>query len=290
LVENYIPGTKSIRLSDLAPTNTNKTLREKTLEAYSALRNAQCVLFTSFYELESDAIDALRHELSCPVYAVGPCIPFMSLQVQEHHADTLREGYTAWLDSQPAGSVLYVSLGSFLSVSSAQLDEIAAGLAKSKARFLWALRDADARSHVRGLIGGRDAGVVVPWTDQLRVLCHPSVGGFFTHCGMNSALEAVYAGVPMLTLPIAFDQPVNSRLVVEVWKTGLGLREKARADGVIERETIVAAVDRLMRRDTVEAEDRLRKAALLKDAARAASEEGGSSWNDVTAFVKFISE
>jgi UDP:flavonoid glycosyltransferase YjiC (YdhE family) len=186
--------------------------------------------------------------------------------------------------------VLYVSLGSFLSVSSAQLDEIAAGLAKSKARFLWALRDADARSHVRGLIGGRDAGVVVPWTDQLRVLCHPSVGGFFTHCGMNSALEAVYAGVPMLTLPIAFDQPVNSRLVVEVWKTGLGLREKARADGVIERETIVAAVDRLMRRDTVEAEDRLRKAALLKDAARAASEEGGSSWNDVTAFVKFISE
>ena len=107
---------------------------------------------------------------------------------------------------------------------------------------------------------------------------------------MNSTLEAVYAGVPMLTLPIAFDQPVNSRLVVEVWKTGLGLREKARADGVVEREEIAAAVERLMRRDTVEAEDRLTKAALLKHAARAACEEGGSSWNDVTSFVKFISE
>jgi hypothetical protein len=32
-------------------------------------------------------------------------------------------------------SVLYVSLGSFLSVSAAQFDEIAGGLAKSKARF-----------------------------------------------------------------------------------------------------------------------------------------------------------
>ncbi|CAD6272038.1 unnamed protein product [Miscanthus lutarioriparius] len=94
---------------------------------------------------------------------------------------------------------------------------------------------------------------------------------------MNSMLEAVYAGVPMLTLPIAFDQPVNSRLVVEVWKTGLGLREKARDDCVIERVEIAAAVDRLMRRDTVKAEDRLRKVALLKDAARAACEEGGSS-------------
>ena len=74
----------------------------------------------------------------------------MALQIQEHRADAERVGYTytAWLDSQPARSVLYVSLGSFLSVSSAQLDEIVAGLAKSKDRFLWALRDADACSHM----------------------------------------------------------------------------------------------------------------------------------------------
>jgi hypothetical protein len=33
--------------------------------------------------------------------------------------------------------VLYVSHGSYLLVSAAQLDEIAAGLAESKARLLW---------------------------------------------------------------------------------------------------------------------------------------------------------
>jgi predicted transcriptional regulator len=43
----------------------------------------------------------------------------------------------AWLDSQQEGSVPYVSLGSYLSVSAAQLDEIAAGLAESKAGLLW---------------------------------------------------------------------------------------------------------------------------------------------------------
>ncbi|OEL31853.1 UDP-glycosyltransferase 87A2 [Dichanthelium oligosanthes] len=288
LIEDYIPGTKSIRFADLAPTHTNAAMLDKILEAYSSVKKAQCIILTSFQELEIDAIGALRQELPCPVYAVGPCIPFMALQ--EHKANPDGDGYMTWLDAQPAGSVLYVSLGSFLSVSAAQFDEIAAGLAESKARFLWVLRDTDARSRVRGVTGGRDAaGLVVPWTNQLRVLCHPSVGGFFTHCGMNSTLEAVYAGVPMLTLPIAFDQPTNSRLVTEVWKTGLGLKEMPRADGVIGREEIAAAVERLMCPDPAEAADMRKRAALLKDAARAASEEGGSSWKDVTSFIDFIS-
>ncbi|CAD6333370.1 unnamed protein product [Miscanthus lutarioriparius] len=287
LIENYIPGTKSIRFADLAPTHTNAILLDKILEAHSSVKKAQCVIFTSFQELESDAMDALRQNLPCPVYTVGPCIPFMALQ--EHKANPDADGYMAWLDAQPAGSVLYISLGSFLSVSAAQFDEIAAGLAESKARFLWVLRDADACSRARVLIRDPAAGRIVPWTDQLRVLCHPSVGGFFTHCGMNSTLEAVYAGVPMLTLPIAFDQPTNSRLVAEVWKTGVGLRDMARADGVVGREEIAAAVERLMRPDTAEVEDMRKRAALLKDAARAASEEGGSSWKDVTTFVNFVS-
>jgi UDP:flavonoid glycosyltransferase YjiC (YdhE family) len=253
LIENYIPGTKSIRFADLAPTHTNAILLDKILEAHSSVKKAQCVIFTTFQELESDAMDALRQNLPCPVYAVGPSIPFMALQ--EHKASPDGDDYMAWLDAQPAGSVLYVSLGSFLSVSAAQFDEIAAGLAESKARFLWVLRDADACSRARGLIRDPDAGRIVPWTDQLRVLCHPSVGVFFTHCGMNSTLEAVYAGVPMLTLPIAFDQPTNSRLVAEVWKTGVGLRDMAQADGVVGREEIAAAVERLIRPDAAEAED-----------------------------------
>ncbi|VAH20550.1 UDP-glycosyltransferase 87A2-like [Triticum dicoccoides] len=284
LMENYIPGLKSIRLTDLEPTHSDKIRLDKILEAYPYVRKAQCVIFTSFYELESNAIDFLRQELPCPVFAVGPCIPFMSLQ--ENQADSEEEqGYKTWLDTQPASSVLYVSLGSFLSVSSAQLDEIAIGLAQSKVRFLWVLRDACSR--VQDLIRGGD-GVVVPWCDQLKVLCHPSLGGFFTHCGMNSTLEALYAGVPMLTLPIAFDQPINSRLIVDEWKVGYSLKEKARADGVIGREEIAETVKRLMNRRG-DGEGTRRRASLLKEASRAAVEVGGSSDRDMASFINYIS-
>ncbi|TVU28861.1 hypothetical protein EJB05_20397, partial [Eragrostis curvula] len=74
--ENYIPGLKSIRLSDLTA-HTNEKILNKILEAYALVRRAQCVIFTSFHELEGDAIDAVRQDLHCPAYAVGPCIPFM---------------------------------------------------------------------------------------------------------------------------------------------------------------------------------------------------------------------
>ncbi|KAI5018861.1 hypothetical protein ZWY2020_043749 [Hordeum vulgare] len=283
LIENYIPGLRSIRLTDLEPTHSDKMRLGKILEAYPYVRKAQCIIFTSFYELESNAIEFLRQELPCPVFAVGPCIPFMALQ--ENHADSGEEqGYMAWLDAQPASSVLYVSLGSFLSVSSTQLDEIAIGLAQTKVRFLWVLRDEVAR--VQHLIRGSD-GVVVPWCDQLKVLCHPSIGGFFTHCGMNSTLVALYAGVPMMTLPIAFDQPVNSRLIVDEWMVGYGLKEKARGDGVIARDKISEAVKRLM--DCGDGEGTRRRASLLKEASRAAVEVGGSSDRDMASFISYIS-
>uniref|UniRef100_A0ACD5T930 Uncharacterized protein n=1 Tax=Avena sativa TaxID=4498 RepID=A0ACD5T930_AVESA len=290
LIENYIPGLKSIRLADLDPTHSDKIRLDKILEAYPYVRKAQCVIFTTFYELESNAIDSLKRELPCPVFAVGPCIPFMAVQEQDSKPEEEQGGYMAWLDAQPARSVLYVSLGSFLSVSSAQLDEIAVGLARSKVRFMWVLRVDACSGRVQDLIRG-SKGVVVPWCDQLKVLCHPCVGGFFTHCGLNSTVEALYAGVPMLTMPIAFDQPINSRLIVEEWKVGYSLKEKSRADGVIGSEDIAETVKRLMM-DCGDGEAdgvMRRRASLMREVARGAVEEGGSSHRDVTSSIDYIS-
>jgi hypothetical protein len=116
--------------------HSNETMLKRILDAPASLRmRAQCVILTSFCEFEGDSILTLWEDLPCPAFAVGPCILFMALQ--EHESNPDGESYMAWLDSQQEGSVPYVPLGSYLSVSAVQLDEIAAGLAESKARLLW---------------------------------------------------------------------------------------------------------------------------------------------------------
>nr|UHB15570.1 UDP-glycosyltransferase [Paris polyphylla] len=200
-LEKYVPGLTSVRLSELHSIFAGmENPKKKAMEAISWARKAHCILFTSFYELEPCVIDALRSELSCPLYPVGPSIPYMMLQENPikplQHDDN--PDYYEWLDSQPQCSVLYISLGSFLSVSALQMDEIAAGLMASGARFLWVARECSSRMQEMS----SRAGLVLPWCDQLRVLCHPSIGGFLTHCGWNSTLEAVFSGVPMIVFPI----------------------------------------------------------------------------------------
>ena len=54
---------------------------------------------------------------------------------------------------------------------------------------------------------------VVDWMPQNDLLGHPNMKLFITHCGMNSYLEAVYQGVPLLATPFSIDQHGTAALV-----------------------------------------------------------------------------
>lgn len=282
-------ASSSITLSDLKPLIHNERTVKHILAAVSSIRNVQCLLFTTMYELEASVIDSLRSALPCQVLPIGPCVAYMTLEVQHSKSNgepTSPGDCFTWLDSQPVSSVLYVSLGSFLSVSASQLDEIALGLVASEVRFLWILREQSPR--VRQLVGDTDRGMILAWCDQLKVLCHPSVGGFLTHCGMNSMLEAIFAGVPMLALPLFFDQPVDSRLIVEEWKTGLELRDWTDKDCLIGSKEIANAIKRLMVSDEADMEAIRRRALEWKEVSGRAIKKGGSSYSNLSSLMEML--
>ncbi|MQL85148.1 hypothetical protein Taro_017675 [Colocasia esculenta] len=283
---DFIPGITSLKMADIYSICSAKKPLEFVLQSLSWVNKAQCMLLTTFYELEPRVVDALKQKLPLPIHAVGPSIPYLVLEDKPaapvHNGSPDAASYYSWLDSQPKNSVLYVSLGSFLSVSGEQMDEIARGLRASGVRFLWVSRRDSERMQELG--GG--AGLVVPWCDQLKVLCHPAVGGFLTHCGWNSTLEAVYAGVPVLTFPIAWDQPPDSRLIVDEWKTGLNLKGEAAEDSrVVGREEIARTVQRLMDSEGEESKELRRRAGELKKACRRALQVGGSSMVGLDALI-----
>ncbi|XP_034689148.1 UDP-glycosyltransferase 87A1-like [Vitis riparia] len=103
------------------------------------------------------------------IHPIGPAIPYFNLGDSSSTATTSHDlNYFRWLDFQLSSSVLYISLGSVLSVSRARTKELAAVLRVSGVRFLWVARGET--TQLREMCG--EMGLVVPWCDQLKVLSH----------------------------------------------------------------------------------------------------------------------
>ncbi|KAM5583094.1 hypothetical protein ABKV19_003153 [Rosa sericea] len=279
---DYIPGVSSTPIQDFPPEIQGKypTILRVVLEAFSWVPKAQYLLFSSIYELETEVIDVLRSEFSLPVYTVGPLIPYFKANDHRSNVD-----HSQWLDTQPCSSVLYISMGSFMSVSSAQMDEIAAGLHKSSVRFFWVARgETDRLREVSGC-----KGLVVPWCDQLSVLNHSCIGGFLTHCGWNSVKEGVSAGVPFLTFPLNIDQGMNSKAIVEDWKIGWRVKStEAKIDHLVTSEEIAGLVKKFMDTEDGEGKDMRRRARNFQQIFHGAIAEGGSSESNISAFISDI--
>ncbi len=79
--------------------------------------------------------------------------------------------------------------------------------------------------------------------------------------------------------PYFADQPTINRYVVSVWENGWELEKKANM--FVERQEVATKVRALMAKEST-----VRDAALKwKDAARQSVQKGGSSHNNIAAFV-----
>ncbi|XP_044972166.1 UDP-glycosyltransferase 75C1-like [Hordeum vulgare subsp. vulgare] len=239
------------------------------------------VLANTFDAMESDAVATLRQH-GIDVVPIGPVLSFLgtSAASANNNNDLFKEdgkGYLDWLDAQEAGSVVYISFGSLSTMSKRQIAEVARGMAESGRPFLWVLRK-DNRGEVDGDDLCTGGGMVVEWCDQGKVLSHPAVGCFVTHCGWNSTLESVACGVPIVGVPQWTDQGTNAWLVERKLATGVraAVSEK---DGVLEADELRRCIG-FATSDVVRA-----KAALWREKARAAAAVGGLSERNLRAFV-----
>ena len=189
----------------------------------------------------------------------------------------------AWLDGHPARFVVYVAIGSTVALAADQMAELAEGLRASGKPFLWVVRAAEAGKLPEGFHGGgARGGLVVPWCPQLDVLAHPSVGCFVTHCGWNSAVEALAAGVPMVAVPQWSDQPMNAMCVEDVWRVGVRARP-APGVAVVRSGEVERCVREVMEGET--GAGFRRRALDWSRKAKKAVSEGGSSDTNILEFI-----
>lgn len=248
-------------------------------------------VFNSFHELEPDYVEHFHKTLARRVWLVGP-VALASKDMAVRGTDAPSpdaDSCIRWLDAKPAGSVVYVSFGTLTKFAPAELHQLARALDLSGVNFVWVIGAAAGQDSAEWMpegfadliaCGGRGF-LIRGWAPQMLILSHPALGGFVTHCGWNSVLEAVSAGVPMVTWPRYADQFNNEKLVVELLKVGVSIGAKDYASGVEAHEVIAGEVIAESIRKLMEADAVQKKAKDLGVKARRAVEKGGSSYDDV---------
>ncbi|XP_025797542.1 UDP-glycosyltransferase 73C4-like [Panicum hallii] len=263
----------------------------------AAEAQSYAVAFNSFAALEANFAAYYQSQLAGrpkKVFLVGPALA-AAASPRAVTGGAERDPILQWLDGRPAGSVVYVCFGSTCALGESQLRELATGLRASGRTFLWVIPAARGEGGAAREERASSHGMVVAgrWAPQAEILAHRAVGGFVTHCGWNSVLEAVRAGVPLATWPLRAEQFVNEAFLVEVLRVGVRVREVAREEAGLEAlvpaGAVTRAVGRLMGDGQGEAEavaGRRARARELGSAARAAVAEGGSSCGDWARLVE----
>ncbi|XP_008801969.1 anthocyanidin 3-O-glucosyltransferase 7-like [Phoenix dactylifera] len=275
---NFVPGLSSLRVRDLPEGvvfgNLNSEFSRLLHRMADKLPRAAAVALNTFAGLDPalDVEFAARFNTSLPIGPLNLLAP--SPPEPDRHA------CLPWLDRQAPSSVAYVSFGTVISLPTAELAELAAGLEASGAPFLWSLKDeCKERLPVGFLDRTGSRGLLVPWAPQVEVLGHVAVGAFVTHCGWNSVVESLEGGVPMLCRPFLGDQRINARVVSHVWKIGIGFE-----GGTLTCSGVEEALDVILK--TEEGKRMRERAGKLRNKAVRAIDQDGSSVQNFKALVR----
>ncbi|KAL5582183.1 hypothetical protein UlMin_014625 [Ulmus minor] len=238
-------------------------------------------LCNTFYDIESPALASVPKLLP-----IGPILT--ENQTLDGHSGSQLwledSSCLSWLSEQPPCSVIYVAFGSLTVHDQTQFNELALGLQLIGRPFLWVVRPGftkgSSKSEYPDGFGG-NLGKIVSWAPQQKVLSHPSVACFVSHCGWNSTIEGLSNGVPFLCWPYFADQILNKSYICDYWKVGIGF--DADEKGIVSREEVKKKVDQVIGDGDIR-----RRSLKFKEMAKKNGAEDGQSSRNLKDFITWL--
>ncbi|GKU91572.1 hypothetical protein SLEP1_g5432 [Rubroshorea leprosula] len=236
--------------------------------------SSNMILIKSFREIEGKYIDYLSALTKKKVVTVGPL-------VQDPIDNPITDSeFIKWLDKKEPFSTVFVSFGSEYCLCKEEIEEIAHGLEQNKVNFIWVLRfhvelekigfkEALPEGFIQRV--GNRGKVDERWAPQSRILGHRSIGGFVSHCGWSSVMESMKNGVPIIAMPMHFDQPLNARLVEEV---GVGIEVKRDGNGRLHRKELAEVIRAVVKEESETGEKVRRRAKEVRECLRCKGDGG----------------
>ncbi|TXG61015.1 hypothetical protein EZV62_012378 [Acer yangbiense] len=279
---DFLPGFSTIRAMDVP-----EGIISRSLDCpFATLMNkmgqmlpyASAIAINSFEEIDPIVVQTLKSRLS-NFLNIGP---FILRSPPTSDSDIY--GIFDWLDQRPRSSVVYISFGNVITPPPHELEALAEALKACKFPFLLSFRGNVEEKFPKGFLERtRKKGLIVPWAPQLKIMAHPSVAVFVTHCGWNSVSESIIGGVPMICRPYFAEQKLNQRTVEHVWGFGIEVEGgKFTKNGAIKALQVILSSKKgkLMRK----------KIGVLKQLAFKAIDTDGSSTTNFNFLVDFISK
>ncbi|KAK7402221.1 hypothetical protein VNO78_14308 [Psophocarpus tetragonolobus] len=258
------------------------------------------LLFNTVQDLDSIGLAYFKRKLGLPAWPIGPLL--LSAGSRGKGGGINPKLCTEWLNSKPSKSVLFVCFGSMNTISAPQMMQLGKALERSGKNFVWVVRPPigfDINSEFRdewlplGFVERvRESGkgfIVHDWAPQVEILSHFAVSAFLSHCGWNSVLESLSAGVPLLGWPMAAEQFYNCKLLEE--ELGICVEVARGKSCEVKHEDIVAKIDLVMN-ETNEGIMMRKKAGDVRDLIRDAvtvRDEDGFKGSSVRAMDDFLS-
>lgn len=149
--------------------------------------------------------------LSYPRAYVPNMIEIGGIHVNRNDAKELPSDLREFLDSGSDYGIIYFSLGSIVQGTTLPIsarDGLLRAFSKLKQKVLWKWEDPN-------LPGKSDNVLISKWFPQEDVLSHPNMRLIITHGGIFSINEAVYRGIPIIGIPMFYDQGLNMANAVE---------------------------------------------------------------------------
>uniref|UniRef100_A0A803MJ25 Uncharacterized protein n=1 Tax=Chenopodium quinoa TaxID=63459 RepID=A0A803MJ25_CHEQI len=195
---DWIPSLKGIRLKDMPSsirtTDPNDKMMNYMISSEHKALNSQAIIINTFDALEQDVLKDLS-SISPNIYPIGP------LNLLVDHIVPKDENNRP-IGPSPKEDVDYIQWLDSNEPNSVLYEEI------------------------------KERGLLTSWCDQEKVLGHPSIGGFVTHCGWNSMIESISNGVPMICCPFFAEQGTNSWYCCTHLGIGVSMSEAAKRDDV----------------------------------------------------------
>ncbi|KAF8036209.1 hypothetical protein BT93_C2038 [Corymbia citriodora subsp. variegata] len=200
------------------------------------------VIVRSCREFELEPLSLLPEIYQKPAIPIGLLTP--AVRQDEGDGDEKWKALKSWLDTKREKSVLYIALGTEVILSQELTNELAAGIEKSGLPFVWVVRNRLIPAGFEDRVSDRGF-IWAGWAPQTRILAHEAIGGFLTHCGWNSTIEALSRGLPLVLFSGgSSDQGPMARLLHEK-RVGFEV-PRDEADGSFTGDVVAETIQRVM--------------------------------------------